>query len=146
MQVNSKLKIVLGAILLLGTYGTTVAQLWGQGATGTILGTVTDTSGAAVPDASVQVRNVQTGVKQTVNSDGQGRYRAPELGVGEYEVQTAKAGFSTVIHKGITLAVGAQSIVDFSLTVGQQTQAVTVEGQVSQVETTNAALGTNTSQ
>jgi hypothetical protein len=146
MQVNSKLKIVLGAILLLGTYGATVARLWGQGATAAILGSVTDTSGAAIPEASVQAKNVQTGITQTVTSDGQGRYRAPELRVGDYEVQVSKAGFETVVRKGITLAVGVQSVVDFSLAVGQQTQTVVVQAQVSQVETTNAAIGTSTSQ
>ncbi|MDP8990870.1 MAG: carboxypeptidase-like regulatory domain-containing protein, partial [Acidobacteriota bacterium] len=67
-MVNSKLKIVFGALLLLGTYGATVARVSGQGATATILGTVTDTSGAAVPEASVQVKNVQTGITETVTS------------------------------------------------------------------------------
>src|SRR5215471_19585530 len=86
-----------------------IAGLWGQGATATILGTVTDSTGAAIPAAEVQVKNVQTGVAQAVNSDAQGRFRVPDLGVGEYEVQTSKTGFSTVVHKGITLAVGSQT-------------------------------------
>ena len=107
---------------------------------------IDNTSGAAIPEASVQVRNVQTGITETVTSDGQGRYRAPELRVGDYEVQVSKAGFETVVHKGITLAVGVQSVVDFSLAVGQQTQTVVVQAQVSQVETTNAAIDTSTSQ
>ena len=61
------------------------------------------------------LKNVQTGVAETVTSDGQGRYRAPELAVGEYEVQTSKTGFSTVVRKGITLTVGGESVVDFSV-------------------------------
>ena len=149
MRVNSKINnrlVVLTGLLLLAFYGAAVTQLWGQGATATMLGTVTDPSGAAIPDASVQVRNVGTGVAQTVTADAQGRYRAPELGVGQYEVQASKTGFSTVVHKGITLTVGGQTVVDFALPVGQQTQTVTVEGQVSQVETTNAAIATFTSE
>jgi hypothetical protein len=149
MRANSKLKKglrVFTGLLLLGTSGAAVTQLWGQGATATVLGTVTDPSGAAIPDAAVQVRNVGTGVTQTVAADPQGRYRVPDLGVGQYEVQASKTGFSTLVHKGITLTVGAQSVVDFALPVGQQTQTVTVEGQVSQVETTNAAIGTYTSE
>lgn len=116
-------------------------KIFGQGATATILGTVTDSSGAAVAGAKVQVRNVGTGLTQTVDADAQGRYRVADLGVGEYEVQAAQAGFATLVHKGITLTVGSQSVVDFSLTVGQQQQTVTVEGEVSQVETTNSTVG-----
>ena len=117
------------------------ARLQAQAAGAAILGIVTDASGAAVAEASVQVRNVGTGVMQSTVTDGQGRYNAPDLGVGEYEVEASKTGFSTVVHRGITLTVGAQIVVDFSLPVGQQSQTVTVEGQVSQVQTTNAALG-----
>ena len=53
-----------------------------------------------------------------------GGYRVPDLGVnyGDYEIQASKTGFSTVVHKGIALNVGAQTIVDFALPVGQQQQ------------------------
>jgi len=123
-----------------------VRRLDAQGATATILGTVTDASGAAVPDTNVQVKNTATGASQTSTSDAQGRFRVPDLGVGEYEVQASKMGFQTSVHKGITLAVGSQNVVDFSLQVGQQQQTVTVEGEVSAVETTNAAIGVYTSE
>jgi len=117
-----------------------VNRLSGQGATATILGTVTDSSGAAIADAAVQVKNVGTGLVQSTTSDAQGRFNVPDLGIGEYEVQASKMGFSNVVHRGITLTVGAQSVVDFSLPVGQQTQTVTVEGEASQVDVTNAAI------
>ena len=89
-------------------------------------------------------QHVQTGIAQTLMSDRQGRYRAPELRV-DYEVRVSNAGFDTVVYKGKALAVGVQSAVDFSLAVGQQTQTVVVQAQVSQVETTNDAIGTPTS-
>ena len=111
-----------------------------QVSTATILGTVTDASGAAIAEAAIQVKNAGTGVTQTSTTDAAGRFNVPDLGIGDYEVQASKTGFSTVVHRGITLSIGSQSVVDFSLPVGQQTQTVTVEGQVSQVETTNAAL------
>ncbi len=117
-----------------------INQLHAQVATATILGTVTDSSGAAIAGANVQVRNTGTGLTQTTVSDAAGRFNVPDLGIGSYEVEASKAGFSTVVHRGITLTVGAQSVVDFSLPVGQQTQTVTVEGEVTQVDTTNAAL------
>jgi len=113
-----------------------------QVATATILGSVTDTSGAVIPEATIQVRNIGTGATQSTTSDGQGRYNVPDLGIGDYEVQASKMGFSTVVRKGITLTIGAQSVVDFSLGVGQQSQTVTVEGAASQVEVTNASIST----
>jgi len=118
-----------------------VPRLHGQGATATIQGTVTDMSGAAIGGASVEVRNTGTGLTQTTTSDSAGRFRVPDLGVGSYDVQASQTGFSSVVHRGITLTVGAQSVVDFALPVGQQQQTVTVEGEVSQVETTSATVG-----
>src|SRR6516162_10014340 len=141
MHVSVRLIAAVGLLAVLGP-----ARLDAQAATATILGTVTDASGAAVAEASVQVRNIGTSVMQSTVTDGQGRYHAPDLGVGEYEVQASKTGFSTLVHRGITLTVGAQVVVDFSLPVGQQSQTVTVEGEVSQVETTNATVGVLTDQ
>jgi len=129
------------AIILLGVSGAGVTRLKAQAATATILGTVTDASGAAVPDAAVQVKNTGTGATQSTTTDAQGRFRLPELAVGNYDIQATKTGFETVAHSGITLNVGTESVDDFSMQVGQQTQTVKVEGQVSQVETTNATMG-----
>ena len=145
-KLGNRFAFILAVMLLVGLGGTGVARLNAQGATGSILGTVTDASGAAIPDASVQVKNVGTGVSQNVPTDAQGRYRAPELNIGDYEIQASRTGFTTVVRKGVTLNVGAQAVVDFSLQVGQQTQTVTVEAAATVVETTNAAVGTNTSQ
>src|SRR3974390_548737 len=71
-------------------------------ATASIDGTVTDASGAAVPDAQIQARNTGTGISQTTTTDAQGRYRIPELIIGTYDIQASKAGFSTTLRKGIT--------------------------------------------
>ena len=133
--------IFVGALVMALTGNSPVGRLRAQGTNASIQGVVTDSSGAAVPGAAIQVKNIATGQTQSMQSDLQGRYTAAELGVGEYQAQASKPGFSTVVHKGITLTVGAQSVVDFALAVGQTQQTVTVEGQVSQVETTNSAVG-----
>jgi hypothetical protein len=131
------LRVFFGTVLLvLAISGALFAQ-----ATGSISGTVTDSSGAAMVDAAVQVKNVGTGITRTVQTDDQGRYRAPELGIGDYEVSVSKVGFSTAVRTGITLTVGSNPVVDFQLQVGQQTTTVTVEGQISQVETQSTGLG-----
>jgi hypothetical protein len=92
----------------------------GQGANATLLGTVTDVSGAVVPSASVQVTNVATGVRQTITTDTQGRYTVVDLIVGTYDVQASAPGFQTVIRRGITPTVGSQMVVDIALSPGQQ--------------------------
>jgi hypothetical protein len=115
---------------------------FGQTTNASITGTVADSSGAVVAGASVQIKNVSTGVSRTTVSDSQGRYNVADLLVGDYEAQASVQGFQTVVRKGITLTVGSRAVVDFSLPPGQQQQTVTVEAQVSQVETTSAAMST----
>jgi hypothetical protein len=136
--------LTLVAMLVMG--GCLATTVRGQGATATVLGTVTDMSGAAIADASVVVKNVQTGASQTAVSDAQGRFRAPDVAVGDYELNATKAGFSTVVRRGVSVTVGAQLVVDFALAVGQQQQTVTVEGTASQVETTTSAVSSLTDQ
>jgi hypothetical protein len=115
-------------------------RLAAQQTTGTIQGTVSDSSGGVIPAANVQVKNTGTGQTQATESDAQGRYRVADLAVGDYEVQASKTGFNSVIHRAITLSVGAEQVVDFALPVGQVTQTVTVEGEVSQVQTTSSEI------
>jgi len=132
-------RCVFAFVLIVGllTGGLHVAA---QTTAGAILGTVTDSSGAAVPDALVRLTNTGTGVTQIAMSDGEGRYRVPALPVGGYEVQVEKEGFQTVDRKGITLTVGGEAVVDFSLPVGQVTQTVTIQSEVPQVETTSSEI------
>jgi hypothetical protein len=124
----------------LSIFSLCLPQARAQATTATILGTVTDSSGAAIPGATVQVRNTGTSQTQEVQTDAQGRFRIPELGLGQYDIHASKDGFSTAARTGVPLTVGSQTVVDFSLIVGQQQQTVTVEGAVSEVETTSSAV------
>ena len=126
-------------VLCLGFFN---APLRAQRATASIAGTLTDPSGSAIPDAAVRATNVATGSNQATKSDSEGRYRIAELPVGEYQVQVTKEGFQSVVHSGILLSVGGESVVDFSLPVGQATQTVSVNAEVSTVNTTTAQLST----
>ena len=118
----------------------------GQVATATILGTVTDASGAAIPGGKIDVKNTGTGVTQSAISNELGRYTVPDLQIGEYEVQAGLAGFQTVLRKGITLTVGSRIVVDFALPVGQIQETVNVEATITQVDVTSAAFGALTDQ
>jgi len=131
-----------------GLIGAAFLVLFGAGllpaqtTTATISGTVTDSSGAVVAGAKVEVKNVGTAIVQSTTSNAQGRYRVGELLVGDYEVQAAQPGFQTVVHRGITLTVGSEAVIDFSLPVGQAQQTVTVEAQATQVDISTAAVST----
>ncbi|PYV69271.1 MAG: hypothetical protein DMG97_22295, partial [Acidobacteria bacterium] len=93
---------------------------------GTITGTVTDPSGAVVPNATVKVTNVDTNVTSTLKTNRAGVYVASSLIVGTYRVEAEAAGFKKAVADRITLEVGATPKVDLSLAVGRTTEVVEV--------------------
>src|ERR1041385_8790105 len=90
-------------------------RLAAQSTTASVLGTVLDSSGAAVPGATITVTNTTTGIAQTAVSDSRGRYLIPSLAVGRYDVKAELQGFQTVIQKSVELTVGSDGVVDFTL-------------------------------
>jgi hypothetical protein len=114
----------------------------GQAETASITGTATDPSGGAIVGAKVEATNVGTNVAQNTVTDANGRYKLADLAVGTYNVQASNAGFKVVVHTGVVLAVGGTVVVDFALPVGQITQTVSVEGDISRVETTTSEVST----
>jgi hypothetical protein len=115
-------------------------RLPGQAATATVNGTITDASGAALPEAAISARNTGTGAVRTTTSDGQGRYTLADLAIGDYEIDAKKMGFQSVTRKGVTLTVGSFPVADFQLPVGATEQTLNVEGAVSQVETETSSV------
>src|SRR5881628_872808 len=111
-----------------------------QVTTGTISGTVTDATGAVVPGVNVSLKSVEKGISRTVRTDEGGRYRAPELALGSYEITAEASGFETVVRSGITLTVGREAVVDFTLQVGTITDKITVTGEAPLVQTANATV------
>ncbi|HKQ78000.1 MAG TPA: TonB-dependent receptor [Blastocatellia bacterium] len=105
-----------------------------------IQGAVTDVNGAAVRNASVEVRNVGTGVMRNVVTDAEGRYRVPLLPSGDYEVRVTASGFQPLLRRGVSLTVGQDAVADATLTIGQIENTVTVEGAATTVNTISAAL------
>ncbi len=116
--------------------------LWAQGTSGSqISGTVRDASGAAVPDATVQVTQTDTGLVRTVASGPDGRYVIPNLPVGPYKMEVSKSGFSTYVQTGFTLQVNSNPTMDVSLKVGSVAESVTVEASAAMVETHSTGVG-----
>jgi outer membrane receptor protein involved in Fe transport len=109
---------------------------------GTILGSVTDSSGAGVPGASVLIKNVDTGLTRTVTTSDDGSYSVPELPIGNYSVNVEKAGFKLGVVSGVRVEVSSERRVDFSLQPGELAQKVEVIGEeLPMVESTSNTLG-----
>ena len=113
---------------------------WAQVNSATISGTVRDESGAVLPGASVVLTNQDTGLARTVTANSTGRYAAPGLSLGNFEVRAQLAGFQTGVRSGIALTVGRSAVVDFTLQVGAVTQTVEVTGEAPMIELTNSNL------
>ena len=111
-----------------------------QKITGTITGTVTDTSGAAVPDAPVTVTDTATGKVYTVNTDSQGGFTVPELPESTFTVQIKAANFKEFIAKNVVVHVATTTNVPAQLQLGSVTESVTVQANSIQVQTDTAAL------
>src|SRR5271166_5152795 len=93
----------------------------------TVVGTVTDPTGAAVPNAAITVTNVETGLARGLTTGSDGGYVAPDLHIGRYTVRAQGAGFKVAEQKDIVLNVNDRTRVDFKLQVGSTTEQVTVE-------------------
>ena len=108
---------------------------------GTILGTVTDNTGAVIPGAEVSVRNIETGIIRTTETDSVGNFTVPELPIGVYELSVQLAGFQKVVASNIKVEVAGERRVDVTLTPAGANQTVTVEATVALVSTSDDTLG-----
>ena len=127
-RVGSRLALLLSAIFLIFA-----AQALAQEAT--IVGTVTDPSGASVANASITITNLDTGVSRTLPTSSDGQYVAPDLAIGHYTLKATAAGFKVGEQTGLTLTVGDRQRVDFRLQVGSAQEQVTVEANAIAVQT-----------
>lgn len=115
--------------------------LHAQQYSGTIVGTVTDSSNAAVPGATVTVTNTGTGHSQSVTSGGAGEFTFAQLPIGTYEVHVKMANFKEYVETGVVVHTSTNTQVNAVLQVGGAQQTVTVSAQAVQVQTTSAVVG-----
>jgi hypothetical protein len=111
-----------------------------QSTNASIYGTVRDTSGAAVPKATVTAINVRTGVALPTVTNDSGIYIFPSLLPGEYQVTAESAGFRKAVAEHIQLDVGSKISMDLKLEVGTTTESVTVESASTQLEAVNTSV------
>jgi hypothetical protein len=114
---------------------------WGQGSTGTITGTVTDASGAAVAGATVTAANMATGIAKKTTTGSTGLYSLVEMSPGMYTVTVEAVGFAKTTLTEQRLIVASNLHLDARLEVGQVNESVTVESTAPQVNTDDAQLG-----
>src|SRR5580693_9180919 len=116
-------------VALIGFSASTFAQQ------ATIVGTVTDPSGAVVPNVAVTVTNTDTGLSRNIPTNDAGQYVAVDLQVGHYVVKAEAKGFKVAEQKDIVLTIGARIRVDFQMQLGAAQETVTVEANAVQVQT-----------
>ena len=126
--------------LLLSLFLSSLLALAQQGR-GTILGTVTDSSGAAVANAAVRVTSRATNQTIETRTTSDGLFQASNLAVGEYSLTVEQQGFRKVVRSGIQLQVDQRAQVDIRLEVGQLAETIEVQGEAPLVDTSNTSIG-----
>ncbi|MBL8210176.1 MAG: TonB-dependent receptor [Bryobacterales bacterium] len=131
----------LALFALLASFSLT-NNLFAQAISATAVGTVTDPSGAAVPNAAVTITNTQTGVIRNATTDATGNYTFSFLTPGSWKVTVEAAGFQKATTEAITLSVDQVARLDVKLTVGQSTESVQVSAGAVLLQTEDATVGT----
>jgi hypothetical protein len=104
-------------------------------------GSVTDPSGAAIPEAQVRVINEDSGTKVETASGGDGLFRVATLAPGSYRIEAAKDGFDTLVRRGLVVTTGQTLAIDLTLTVGRASETVTVQESGPLAETQSQTVG-----
>lgn len=131
--------LALFAVLFLATAGS--LHMSAQLSTATMFGTVADSTGAAIPNATLTFTQTQTNFTRQSTSNGNGEYRAEFLPVGPYTVKVEASGFQQILQSGITLAAAQEAALNFTLQPGSTTSEVTVTADIPLVNAGNSTLG-----
>ena len=124
--------ICIGVLL-----GSVALPVRAQESSAQITGIVTDTSGAAIPNASVLIVSQDTGTARQVKTSQAGEFAAPALEPGHYRITVESAGFETFVTQGIELTIGEKKSLSLPLSVGGSKQTVTVSGDAGLINTTS---------
>ena len=134
------LKVGLAILALLAWVTVTSSPIQAQVAGASLSGIVNDTSAASLAGAKVAIENLATGVSRDTTTDAGGFYTAPNLLPGTYEITISAPGFATQVRKGVTLTVGGQSTVNFTMRVGTVNEKVEVTEEAPVLQTTSSDI------
>ncbi len=132
---------LLSVLLLCSLAVVDSRHMSGQAVTGTVVGTVRDSTGAVVPGANITATNNQTGISQSAVSGSTGDYTIPNVAPGSYKITAESKGFATAVVANSAVQVEQTTRVDFTLSPGQTTQEIVVTGQAPLVQSTTSDLG-----
>src|SRR3954470_24089964 len=122
-------QVVVLVVGLIGIFISAAAQQ------ATIVGTVTDSSGAALPGVNISITNVDSNAVKKIQTNEAGQYVVPDLKIGHYSVKAESAGFKAVEQKNVVVQVGDRDRIDFQMEVGGVQESVTVEANPVRVQT-----------
>ena len=147
MYIRSSFRSVgLKAVFTLFLIASFAGFSFGQTASGTITGTVTDPKGLSIANGNVVVRNMDTGSNHLVTSNDAGVYVAPLLPPGNYFLTATKEGFAKMERTGVMLLLGQTLTIDFQMSLETQQQVVTVTEQTPLIETSKSEQSQNVSE
>lgn len=138
-QLRRQFQALFSLALLLFALSTCRAQ--SGGATGTIVGTVVDSTGAVIPEARVSIIEADTNVTNTTSTSASGTYSLASLKPGRYRVTASARGFETTTVLNVVLVVGSEQRVDLKLAPGSEQQTVNVTAEAVGLDTENSAVG-----
>jgi Carboxypeptidase regulatory-like domain/TonB dependent receptor len=101
----------------------------------TVVGTVTDPAGAALPNVTISITNIESGVTRSIQTNTAGQYVFPDLNIGHYSAKAQAPGFKAAEQQNVTLQVGDRDRLDFQLQVGEVQETITVEANTVRVQT-----------
>ena len=134
-------KLVFASLLAMAFLAFIAAPGWGQNVYGTIAGTVTDSSGAAIANATVTLTNLDTSEKHNMETDASGYYTFVNILPGRYKVEVEKSGFKKVVRQPIIVEIESGLKVDITLQVGAQTETVEVSAEAPLLQPETNSLG-----
>lgn len=114
---------------------------YGQSFYGSVVGTVTDSSGSAVPQAGVTMVNMGTAERRVIQTDTSGNYQFVNVPPGQYRVEVEKTGFRRFIREPVTVEVQSSVRIDVGMQLGDMSQVIEVQAQTPLLQTENASLG-----
>ncbi|MCW5970684.1 MAG: TonB-dependent receptor [Blastocatellales bacterium] len=131
-------RMMLACVLML-CFGASAAHA--QFDSATVLGTIRDANGAALPGATVTIRSIATGISTSVQSDGNGDFLFSNVRIGSYRISVELAGFSTAVADNVVVTVNARQRVDLTMQPGAVTESIVITDAVQLLETDSSVRG-----
>ena len=140
-SISGWIRLAMALLLVLPALGA-----YAQYENGSLVGTIHDSSGAAIPNVNVTVSNNATGIATIVTTSGTGDYEVPSLRFGIYTITAKAAGFADAVAKEITIPVGGRVRIDLTMKIGAAQTTVEVTGVALQLETDSSQRGQTVSE